>query len=42
MKKIKEKNKGIKIIEKAKSVFLPVCGQSTHISGCTAGVVAKR
>lgn len=41
MKKNREKNKEIKIIEKAKPVFSPLCAQSTHIAGCTAGVVAR-
>lgn len=42
MKKTEEKNKVIKVIEKARSTALPYCGQSTHIGGCTIGVVAKQ
>lgn len=40
MKKTEKKNKVIKIIEKAKSTALPLCGQSTHIGGCHVGTVA--
>lgn len=35
----KEKNKIIKVIEKGRGVIVPLCGQSTHIGGCSAGVI---
>lgn len=42
MKKNEKKDKVIKIIEKAKSAAAPLCGQSTHIGGCTVGAIAYK